>query len=60
MKAEYELGLERSTSVTPYFMGKENGSPLSMNESSCPGPSHLKSNAIIHGVTPSEHEGELN
>ena len=30
-----------------------------MNESSCPGPSQLKSNAI-HGVTPPEHEGELN
>ena len=31
-----------------------------MNESSCPGPSQLKSNVIIHGVTPPEHEGELN
>lgn len=58
MKADYELGLERSTSVTPCFIGK-NGSPSSMNQSFCQRPSQLKSNAS-HSVTPPEHEGELN
>ena len=60
MQADYELGLEHSTNVTPCSIEEENQSPpSSMSQSSSLGPSQLISH-VIHGVTPPEHEGELN
>ena len=56
MKAN-ELGLERSTCVTPCLIAEDQGSS---NESTpCLRPSQLNSRAIC-GVTSPEHEGELN
>ena len=56
MKAN-ELGLERSTCVTPCLIAEDQGSSNELTP--CLRPSQLNSRAI-RGVTPPEHEGELN
>ena len=60
MMADHALGLEHSTNVTPCIIANDNRLLSSENElTSCQESSQSKS-SIIQGVTPPEHDGELN
>ena len=57
--ADHDLGLEHSTINTPCIIANDNRAQSSANEPTSCQESQLNSN-LLQGVTPPEHDGELN
>ena len=57
--ADHDLGLEHSTKITPCITANDNRSQSYANELTSCQESQLNS-SVLQGVTPPEHDGELN
>ena len=60
MMADHDLGLEHSANVTPCIIVNDNRSLSSENELTSCQESSQSNSSVIQGVTPPEHDGELN
>ena len=59
MTADHDLGLEHSTNVTPCIIVNDNRLQSSTSKLTSSQESQLDS-SILQGITPPEHDGELN
>ena len=60
MMADHDLGLEHSVNVTPCIIVNDNRSLSLKNELTSCQESSQSNSSVIQGVTPPEHDGELN